>query len=226
MFNLIFYFYIILANPQIAANLGLPAISAVYGTSREELSRRTFSVENRYDNEFVKSVFKDNILLNLHYLAGTVTNKEDIVWAEVQKPFLYEFTLNPGEGFAYHDQILPQYKEKIVKTTNSHFNFTDGYRSSGFLYGDGVCHLASLIHWAALDADLESVSLASHDFARINEVPKEFGVSIKYMPGNFANSSRQNLYIVNQKDVPITFVFNYDGTNLTVSVMKEKVVKG
>jgi vancomycin resistance protein YoaR len=84
--------------------------------------------------------------------------------------------------------------------------------------GDGVCHLASLIYWAAKDAGITSVSLVRHDFAKINEVPKEFGVSIKYMPGEISNSGRQNLYIVNNQDKPITFGFAYDGTNLSVSV--------
>ncbi len=182
------------------------------------LATRSFSLENRYGNTFVNNVFKDNILLTLNYMDGTVNNKNDINWEEIQKPDKYEFTLNPGEGFAFHDQILPEYKDSIVKTTNAHFNYTDGYKSDGYLMGDGVCHLASLIYWAAKDAGITSVSLVAHDFAKINEVPKEFGVSIKYMPGEFSNSSRQNLYIVNNQDKPITFVFNYNGTNLSVSV--------
>jgi len=182
------------------------------------LATRSFSLENRYGNTFVNNVFKDNILLTLNYMDGTVNNKNDINWEEIQKPDTYEFTLNPGEGFAFHDQILPEYSDSIVKTTNAHFNYTDGYKSDGYLMGDGVCHLASLIYWAAKNAGITSVSLVRHDFAKINEVPKEFGVSIKYMPGEFSNSSRHNLYVVNNQDKPITFIFNYDGTNLSVSV--------
>ena len=64
-------------------------------------------------------------------------------------------------------------------------------------------------------------SLASHDFARIPEISREYGVSIKYMPGETANSARQNLYITNNQDVPVTFVFEYDGTNLKVKVVKD-----
>jgi hypothetical protein len=184
------------------------------------LATRSFSMENRYNVESVNSVFKDNILLTLNYMEGTVKSKNEINWDNIEKPATYEFTLKPGEGFAFHDQILSTYKDSIVKTTNAHFNYSDGFKSDGYLTGDGVCHLASLIYWAAKDAGVTSVSLARHDFAKINEVPKEYGVSIKYMPGAYANSSRQNLYIVNNQDKPITFVFNYNGTDLEVKVIE------
>ncbi|HJY98882.1 MAG TPA: VanW family protein [Patescibacteria group bacterium] len=213
MYSLIFYILVAFANPQ----------QAYLGASRVELATRSFSLENRYDNEFVNGVFRDNILLTLKYLDGSVDEKTDISWEEVQKPFSYEFTLEPGKGFAFHDQILPEYQDEIVKTTNANFNFQDGFKTDGLLYGDGVCHLASLIHWAAKDAGLTSVYFASHDFAKINEVPKEYGVSIKTVPGQFANSSRQNLYIVNNFDKPVTFTFVYDGTNLTIGVFESQV---
>lgn len=192
-----------------------PQIKAASGV---ELASRSYSMEDRYNVPSVNQVFKDNILLTLKYLDGTVKSKNDVSWSEVEKPFHSEFTLNPGSVFAFHDQVLPEFKESVTLTTNAHFNSTDGFKSDGYLVGDGVCHLASFIHWVALDAGLKSVSLARHDFAKINDVPKEFGVSIKYMPGAFANSSRQNLYIVNNKEKPVTFVFDYNGTDLTVGV--------
>ena len=151
---------------------------------------------------------------------GTVDAKNDISWSEIEKPFHSEFTLKPGEAFAFHDQVLPEYKNAVVKTTNAHFNSSDGFVSDGWLVGDGVCHLASFIHWVALDAGLDSVSLARHDFAKINDVPREFGVSIKYMPGAFDNSSRQNLYITNNFANSVSFLFNYDGKVLSVSINK------
>ncbi len=196
------------------------ALPQVQGSSSVVLASHSFSLEDRYNNSYVNDVFKDNILLTLHYMAGSVKGKSDISWENVEKPYKYEFTLNPGEGFAFHDQILPEYKEVVVKTTNAHFNSTDGFKSDGYLVGDGVCHFASLIYWAAKDAGLSTLSLASHDFAKINEVPREYGVSIKYMPGAFANSSRQNLYIVNSFDKPVTFEFDYDGAVLEVNVIK------
>ncbi len=153
-------------------------------------------------------------------MSGTVRGKGDVSWENVEKPSHFEFKLNPGETFAFHDQVLPEYEGKVVKTTNAHFNATDGFKSDGWLYGDGVCHLASFIHVAALEAGLTSVSLARHDFAAIPEVDRKNGVSIKYMPGQPANSERQNLYVTNNQDKPVTFSFNYDGANLDVSVLK------
>ena len=184
------------------------------------LASQSYSMENRYNVPSVNQVFKNNILLTLKYMDGSVKSKSEISWPDVGKPFLTQFSLKPGEGFAFHDQILPTYKESIVATTNAHFNSSDGFLSDGWLFGDGVCHLASFMHVVALEAGLTSVSLASHDFAKINEVPREFGVSIKYMPGEFANSSRQNLYIINTLDKPVTFEFDYDGTDLTISISK------
>lgn len=188
-----------------------------------ELASRKYSLENRYSVPTVNQVFKNNILLTLKYMDGSVKSKTDVNWVEINKPFHSEFTLKPGEGFAFHDQILPEYKDSIRLTTNAHFNSTDGFLSDGWLYGDGVCHLASFMHVVALEAGLISTSLASHDFAKINEVPREFGVSIKYMPGEFANSARQNLYITNTLDKPITFVFDYNGADLIVKIIESSI---
>lgn len=192
------------------------------GGAYVELAERSFSLNTRYDNSFVNGVFKDNILLTLAYMNGRVSKKEDISWDEVEKPFKYEFSLEPGDGFAFHDQVFPQYKEKIVKTTNAHFNYADGFKSDGYLMGDGVCHLASLIYWAAKDAGLSAVSPVNHDFAAIPEVPKQYGVSIYALPGALESSARQNLYIVNDTDKRVIFVFDYDGSDLTVSLLQEK----
>ncbi len=208
-------FDLILAYKLLTTAPGMPVSSVV------PISTHSFSMEKRYDDTFVNGVFRDNILLTLHYMAGTVDEKEDIVWEEINKPFHYEFTLKPGESFAFHDQISPEYNKNVVKTTNAHFNYTDGFKSDGYLMGDGVCHFASLIYWAAKDAGLTAVSPVNHDFAAIPEVPKEYGVSIYFMPGNFGNSSRQNLYITNTLDTPITFSFDYNGENLTVNVVEE-----
>lgn len=194
------------------------------GDSSVELASRSYSMENRYNVPSVNQVFKDNILLTLKYLDGSVKAKGDISWPEIEKPFHTEFTINPGEAFAFHDQVLPEFKDKVVLTTNARFNSDQGFVSDGWLVGDGVCHLASFIHVVALDAGLSSLSLARHDFATISEIPREFGVSIKYMPGEFSNSSRQNLYIVNTKEKPVTFEFDFDGTSLKVEVVEKLVI--
>ncbi|MCX6705113.1 MAG: VanW family protein [Candidatus Woesebacteria bacterium] len=198
-----------------------PAKPQILGTSDVVLASHSFSLENRYGNSFVNDVFKDNILLTLAYLDGTVKAKSDISWDKVTSPFNYKFTLEPGQKFAFHDQVLPEYKENVAKTTNAHFNYQDGFKSDGYLTGDGVCHLASLVYWTAKDAGLAAVAPTDHNFAKIPEVPKEYGVSIYALPGAFETSARQNLYITNNLDKPVGFIFNFDGSNLTVNVVKE-----
>lgn len=197
-----------------------PNYPKIFGLSTVALASRSFSLENRYGNEFVNDVFKDNILLTLKYMDGSVKGKNDISWPEINKPFHYEFSLKPGETFAFHDQILPEYNKNVVKTTNAHFNSYEGFKSDGYLVGDGVCHLASLIYWAALDAGLTAVSPTDHDFAKINEVPKEYGVSIFATPKSKTGGEKQNLYIINNLEKSVTFAFDYNGSELTVNILK------
>lgn len=190
--------------------------AAVLGASSMAIASRSFSMEDRYDVPSVNTVFKDNILLTLKYMDGDIKNRAQIDWSEIEKPFHAEFTLKPGEEFAFHDNVIPAYGKAVVKTTNSHYNSYEGFKGDGYMIGDGVCHLASFINWAAEDAGLDVYVPARHDFAKINEVPKEYGVSIN------SNKSYGNLYITNNKDVPITFSFDYDGANLDVSVLTSK----
>ncbi len=172
---------------------------------------------DRYGNDYVNNVFKDNILLTLSYMDGAVKSKSDIDWAKIEAPTHYEFTLNPGEGFAFHDTILPEYKGKVIKTTSAHFNYTDGFKSDGYLTGDGVCHFASLIYWVAKDAELTAIAPTNHNFAIIPDVPKEFGVAIYARP-DLKEGAMQNLYITNNKAKPVKFVFDYSNDNLIVTV--------
>lgn len=182
------------------------------------------SLSNRYGNTYVNDVFKDNILLTLKYLEGSVSEADKISWEAVEKPFKYEFSLKPKEVFAFHDTTLPEYAGNIVKTTNAHFNYQDGFKSDGYLFGDGVCHLASLMYWVAKDAGLEAVAPTSHNFANVPEVPKEYGVSILFRPNETYRSALQNLYITNNKETPVSFVFEYDGENLKISVKETKLI--
>ena len=188
-------------------------------SAQQILSARAFSLENRYNVKSVSDVFKDNILLTIARMKGS-SNGSNVNWDEVRKPFSYQFVLQPGETFAFHDTVLPEYQGKIVKTTNSHFNGAEGFVSDGYLMGDGVCHLASLISWAAKDAGLAVKAPTNHDFAVINEVPKEQGVAIYADPSSPSSSQLQNLYITNNKASAVTFKFDYDGTNLKVSVLQ------
>jgi hypothetical protein len=184
----------------------------VKAASSVVLASRSFSMEDRYNNAFVNGVFKDNILLTLNYMDGAVKSKSDINWDNVEKPFSYQFTLQPGQEFAFHDGVLPAYSKNLVKTTGVQFDSDEGFKYDGDVVGDGVCHLASFIDWIARDAGLSTYAPSNHNFAKINDVPKEYGVAI------MAPSPLGNLYITDNLDKPVTFSFNYDGTNLTVSV--------
>ncbi|MBI2314780.1 VanW family protein [Candidatus Daviesbacteria bacterium] len=184
------------------------------------LSQRELSLDNRYGNQFVNDVMKNNILLNLAYLSGKVTSKKDLSWEEITKPFQYEFKLDPGKTFSFHDDVLAKYKNSLVKTTNAHFNASEGFKTDGYLFGDGVCHLASIVNWAAKDAGLEVEVPTNHDFANIPDVPREYGVSIYSNPFSIGSNTRQNLYITNNKDKSITFKFAYQNNKVKVSVVE------
>lgn len=178
------------------------------------LALHTFSLEKRYSNEFVNDVFKDNILYTIDRMAGNTGQPN---WQQIEKPKHYEFVLNPQQTFSFHDTVLPQYQGKIVKTTNSHFDAQEGFKSDNWLFGDGVCHMASLLYWVAKDAKLDALAPVRHDFAPVPEVPREYGVSIYSAPGQDSTSAEQNLYITNTYEKPIVFAFDYNGKNLTVS---------
>jgi hypothetical protein len=202
LFDLLLWYHVITTRPQIL------------GASIAPLASHEFSLENRWDNEFVNGVFKDNILLTLHYLDNPDLTKDQINWEEVGKPFHTDFTLESGQGFAFHDKTLPQYTDSVVKTTNAHFIGSEGFKNDGHLIGDGVCHLASLIYWVARDAGLETYNPSNHDFAKINDVPKEYGSGI------LSPNPLGNLYVVNSRENPVTFSFDYDGEILTVSAVE------
>lgn len=183
------------------------------------VAEREMNLDNRQSNVWINNVFKDNILLNLAYLRQIHSGRY-VNWEEVKKPFEYEFKLDPNQTFAYHDDVLPKYEVRIVKTSNAHFNALEGFRSSGYLYGDGVCHLASLIYWVALDAGLDAEAPTNHDFRTIPDIPKEYGVSIYSNPYSKGSNTRQNLYITNNKGKPITFKFEYKDNKVKVSVLR------
>lgn len=193
------------------------------GKSQETvLAQRSFSLNYRYPVPSVSNIFKDNILLALAYIDGRVKNTKDINWDQIEQPFDSKITLQPGQTFAFHDKVLPQYQGKVALTGNSNFGASDGYKTDGYLYGDGVCHLASFISWVAKDAHLDVLAPTRHDFAAIPEVPKEQGVSIYYDPNDSAHSERSNLYITNNMDKTVSFVFHYgDDGELTIKAVEE-----
>lgn len=202
----------------------LPVTIPIVQTSPEKiLASRQISLETRYAVSSVNEAMKKNILLNLAYLSGTVKTKTDINWNNLKKSTEYSFVLRPNESFAFHDSILEEYKESVVKTTNAHFNSKEGFVSDGYLVGDGVCHFASIIYWAAKDAGLEALRTKSHSIAKIQEVPDEFGVSI-YVDPRSGFGARNNLYIRNNSEHDVKFRFEYqESGELKVSVIEENL---
>lgn len=184
----------------------------------EVFSSRAFSLDNRYAVKSVNEVMKKNILLNIAYLGRQVEDKGDINWDLLLQPSHTQFELKPNETFAYHDIVKNEYQSSLALTTETSFNAADGYLSDGYLYGDGVCHLASLMNWVARDAGLEvNVPKDHRSVGPINEVPDEYGVSI-YKNAAANIGANNNLYITNNREVPVTFHFEFDGSVLKISV--------
>lgn len=184
------------------------------------IASHEISLENRYEIKSVSDVFKDNILLNLAYMEEKVKSKDKINWDEIKKPFKYEFKLEPNKTFAFHDDVLDEYKGKVAVTTKAHFNSDEGFKTDGYLFGDGVCHLASLLYWVAKDAKLDAKAPTNHDFAVIPEINRENGVSIYSSPQSIGSNAQQNLYITNNKGKAITFKFEYNEDKLKVSILE------
>jgi len=199
------------------------SVGALPQTQTHELiASREINMNLRYPNSVVNDVFAKNILLAVDYIRND-SNEDKVSIENASKPFTYTFELKPNETFVFHDKVLAEYKNKnIVKSTYSSFGYEDGYLTSGLLYGDGVCHLASLMKWVASDAGLEVNAPTNHDFRAIPEIPREYGVSIYYDPSDYARSAYQNLYITNNKDTSVYFVFIYDGTVLKTNVLLNK----
>lgn len=184
------------------------------------LAKREISLEKRYSNAFVNDVFKDNILLTMAYLRNKDLTAKDINWDEVRKPFHYELVLQPTEAFAFHGDALKEYKDAVIQTTNANFNAQDGFKSDGYLFGDGVCHLASLINWVGQDANLDVKSPTNHDFATIPEIPRKYGTSIYFNPGSSGANAVQNLYVRNNRSNPIVLVFDYENNTLKLTILE------
>ncbi len=182
------------------------------------LASKEYSLSDRYSNTFVNDVFADNILLTLNYMSGDIKQGQKVDWDTVHKENEYTFTLNPGKTFAFHDEVMDQYKDSVVKTTNAHFNSYEGFKSDGWLVGDGVCHLASFINVVSKEAGLGVNAPTRHDFAAIPDVSRADGTAIFYVPGEKGTSSRQNLYVTNTTTKTVAFVFKHVQDKLDISI--------
>lgn len=225
MIHIIYIIFSIFLQTQKPSQVDFAVVSQIQSVeqpiAKQVLSSKELSLTNRHKAQAINEVFKKNILLNLAYLNESVRDKSDVNWKTVDQPFVFSMTLNPGETFAYHDDVLSKYEDSVVKTTNSYFNEGQGFISSGFLFGDGVCHLASIINWAAQDAGLSVEVTKLHSIAPIPDIPDKYGVSIYTIEGVKGSGARNNLYITNTKEVPVTFHFNYQNNqDLIVEVIQ------
>jgi hypothetical protein len=182
------------------------------------LASESLDLSYRYPVESVSKGFKENILVNLYHFSqiGSDTPYEGIGSLEAQEklPDTFSITLKPNEVFAFHDKILAQYKEDKVLAPKSKYGSRDGYLLISGLYGNGVCHLATLMNWVASETDLEVTALTRHDFAKIPGTDPKLGTSISY--GN--SPERQNLYIKNNKPSSVVLEFKIEGDNLFFSI--------
>ena len=174
----------------------IPDYLRVLGGREEILAEHSLDLTSRDEDSYVNEIFVYNIFLALEYLGEE------------------EFTLAPGEVFAFHDNVLPEFAEPKI-TMNSEFFVEEGYKSIGGLGGNGVCHLASLMNWVASEARLAVVAKANHGFALIPGVPKEYGTSIR------SQSQNQNLYLRNNLNYPVKFVFTIEDSLMTLRVFFE-----
>ncbi len=184
------------------------------------VAEKQYSLLDRYADKSVNDVFSENILLTLAYLRGTAKENEPVDWSKITKDFTFAFTLEPGQTFAFHDQVLPEFGRSVALTTNAHFDSAEGFKSDGWLVADGVCHLASFLNVVAKNAGLDVVAPTAHDFAAIPDVPRENGTAIYYTPDNPSTSKLQNLYITNTFSYPVKFVFTYKNNALDITVEK------
>lgn len=197
--------------------------------SGKVLVEKTLDLEKRHPDKVVNEVFRDNILLNLHYLKKDVDSlkkdrekqgPENIAWEKAREPFDVVFILRPDESFAFHENILDEYSNKPLITGNSHFSYEDGYKTVAGLFGNGVCHLASLINWAASEAGLEVNAPTSHDFAPVPEVPRKYGTSILYCKDVCSSTQRQNLYLKNNTDKVLIFTFKVTEKTVVLKIQE------
>jgi hypothetical protein len=177
--------------------------------NKQILAEESLDLTQREPNQEANQSYADNILLALHYLKGDVTLPVD--WESMREPFTVSFALQPGEIFAFHENVLAEFDDPAV-TMNSTFLTTEGYKSVWGLGGNGVCHLASLINWVASEAGLEVVAKANHNFALIPGVSREYGTSIR------SQSANQNLYIINSQDQTVIFTFKIINNELYLKI--------
>jgi len=178
-----------------------PLLSPIPEIREEVLAEHRLDLTTRNESPYTNEIFAYNILLALDY-------------------FDYSLTLEPGEIFAFHENVTPEFTNLPLKTGWTKYTAAEGYKTVGGLPGNGVCHLASLMNWTTQDAGLEVVAKVNHNFAPVPGVPKEYGTSIRYYPNEGGNTQNQNLYIINSFDFPVTFLFTASEQTVNLKLLK------
>lgn len=207
LLTIIFIGNLLLSSPQTQA-IESPLVSQ---NQPKIMARQKLDLTILGYGQAATDILADNIRLNLRYFKDDAKEVKNL-----REPFTFSFTLEPGEVFAYHDQVLAEFKDATIKTQPSHFSNAEGYKTLT-LPGSGVCYLASLINWAASDAGLKVVALVNHDFETIPGVPRQYGTAI-YYDGPTETSRRQNLYVVNNLEKPVIFNFTVSETEVDFSI--------
>jgi vancomycin resistance protein YoaR len=137
----------------------------------------------------------------------------------VREPFEFSLTLEPGELFAFHDELSPEFNGLKTKTGWTQFSVVEGYKVLDGLSGNGVCHLATLINWVSTEAGLAVTAKVNHDFYPVPGIDRKYGTSIVYLPGA-ETTRRQNLYVVNTYDKTVTYNFKASAWQVTLEIVK------
>jgi hypothetical protein len=186
-------------------------LSPISQQQERVLAQHQLDLTQRHPTASINQVFVDNILLSLRYLKGSASLPPD--WENIRQPFVVSFTLQPGETFAFHPKVPPKTSKPAV-TMNSRFFIQEGYRTAGGIGGNGVCHLASFINWAASQAGLEVKARVNHNFAPVPGIPRQFGTTIFYP------HPAKNLYLKNTLNFPIIFTFQATPQKITLAIFQ------
>jgi len=210
------------AAVALTSPVALSEINKINSPQEEILAKETLDLTKRSQSKEVNEIFRDNILLILHYLKGDeksfVDHDRKTEWEKIREPFEIEFRLKPGETFAFHDKLLAEFEGKVTKTIPVKYEAREGFKVVDGLYGNGVCHLATLMNWVATEARLESVALVNHDFFPVPETPQKYGVAIYYTGEDEAR--RQNLYIINTLNIAVILKFFSNSDKVEFKIVK------
>lgn len=183
-----------------------------------QLASEKMDLSYRYPVESVSDGFRENILINLYHFsrigADNDYNGVGDIKPQEKVPASFIIMLKPGEVFAFHDKINKEYEKDKVIAPKSGYGAKDGYLLISGLYGNGVCHLATLMYKTAEKANIEVNAPTRHDFASIPGFTREEGTAISY--GNCPE--RQNLYVKNNKPYPVELRFDLSGSDLIFTI--------